>query len=69
VEEIIENLVDYGVDLNPDMHYDYSDIIYILIKKKKKKKKKKRKTEILKRRLFLKSISLVVNEVANRIMK
>jgi len=68
VEEIIENLVDYGVDLNPDMHYDYSDIIYILIKKKKKKKKK-RKTEILKRRLFLKSISLVVNEVANRIMK
>jgi len=45
VEEIIENLVDYGVDLNPDMHYDYSDIIYILIKKKKKKKKKKKNSK------------------------
>jgi len=53
VEEIIENLVDYGVDLNPDMHYDYSDIIYILIKKKKKKKKKKKNP---KKEIFIKKL-------------
>ena len=59
-EDIAEYLVEHGADLNPNTYCDFSDIMYTLLK---------RKTENPKKRTLLKSISSVVKEVADGLMK
>ena len=57
---VAEYLVEHGADLNSNTDCDYSDIMYRLAK---------RKTENPKKRTLLKSISSVVKEVADGLMK